>query len=157
MKTNRKGALIRLSMLTTLAICFSAVALSAQDYYEVKFTLPFETQWEGIVLPAGEYSVLLDSFPTGRFMRLQQGVKNIGHLLPITRETPVTPAKSQLLIVREGNVSTVHILYIDGLGTALGTAFHFPVPERYEVYTQLIARADEPAAIQRIPVVVSGK
>jgi len=39
----------------------------------------------------------------------------------------------------------------------LGTAFHFKVLPSYEVYTRLIARADEPAVIQRIPVTVSGK
>jgi hypothetical protein len=86
-------------------------------------------------------------------MRLQQGAENIGFLLPLTMETPVTPAKSQLLIVREGNTATVHILYV----APLGTAFHFQVPERYEVYTRLMTRADEPVFIQRIPVTISGK
>jgi hypothetical protein len=125
-----------------------------KEEMRVNFSLPFETQWAGTVLPAGEYSGMLDldSFPRGSVMRLQQGVKHIRFLLPLTMETPATPAKSQLLIVREGNMATMHILYI----AELETAFHFRVHERYEVYTRSMARADEPVFIQRIPVTISG-
>ena len=86
-------------------------------------------------------------------MELRQGTRSIAFLPVLTNETPRTPAKSQLLIVRDGKRATVHILYI----AELGTAFHFKVPERYEVYTQLMARSDEPVFIQRIPVTFSGK
>ena len=152
MKTNRSHKLARYLILAGLTVCFSTAMLSAESW-RVNFSLPFETQWVGTVLPAGEYSVRLDSLPTGRVMRLQQGAEHIAFLMPLTLETPVTPAKSQLLIVREGNTATVHILYI----AELRTAFHFQVPERYEVYTRLMARADEPVFIQRIPVTISGK
>jgi len=152
MKTNRSHQLTCYLILTGLAVCFSAAMLSAEDM-RVDFTLPFETQWAGTVLPAGEYSVMLDSFPHGRVMSLQQGAEYISLLVPVNMETLRTPAKSQLLIMREGNTATVHILYI----ADLGTAFHFPVPKRYEVHTRLITRADEPVFIQRIPVTISGK
>ena len=151
MKTNRSHKLVRYLIFTGLAVCFSAALLSAEDW-RTTFSLPFETQWGETVLPAGDYCL---RFKDAGYkpMQLEQGTRFIAFLPVSTNETPRTPAKSQLLIVREGNRATVHILYI----AELGTAFHFKVPERYEVYTQLIARSDEPVFIQRIPVTVSGK
>ena len=151
MKTNRSHKLVRYLIFTCLAVCFSAALLSAEDW-RTTFSLPFETQWGETVLPAGDYCL---RFKDAGYkpMQLEQGTRFIDYLPVLTNETPRTPAKSQLLIVRDGKRATVHILYI----AELGTAFHFKVPERYEVYTQLIARSDEPVFIQRIPVTFSGK
>jgi len=151
MKTNKSHKLVRYLIFTCLAVCFSAALLSAEDW-RATFSLPFETHWGGVVLPAGDYCL---RFKDAGYkpMLLQQGTRNIAMLPVLANETPRTPAKSQLLIVREGKMATVHMLYI----AELGTAFHFNVPERYEVYTQLIARSDEPVFIQRIPVTFSGK
>ena len=151
MKTNRSHRLVRYLIFTGLAVCFSAAMLSAEEW-KVTFSLPVETNWAGTVLPAGDYCLRFKDAGY-RPMELRQGTRSIAFLPVLTNETPRTPAKSQLLIVREGNRATVHILYI----AELGTAFHFKVPERYEVYTQLIARSDEPVFIQRIPVTFSGK
>ena len=154
MKTNISRMMVRCFIFIGLAVCFSAAMLNAEEW-QAKFTLSSETRWAGVVLPAGDYSVQFNAaFNTGHGrMLLTQGKNNIGFVDIVDREHPSTSSKSQLLIVREGNTATVHILYI----AELGTAFHFKVPERFEVYTQLIARAGEPAAIQRIPVRVSGK
>ena len=151
MKTNRSHKLVRYLIFTCLAVCFSAALLSAEDW-RATFSLPFETQWGETVLPAGDYCL---RFKDAGYkpMQLEQGTRSIAFLPVLTNKTPRTPAKSQLLIVRDGKRATVHILYI----AELGTAFHFKVPERYEVYTQLIARSDEPVFIQRIPVTFSGK
>jgi len=151
MKTNKTRMMVRCLIFSGLAVCFRAAMLNAEDW-QATFSLPVETRWAGIVLPAGDYRLY---FNTARNepMLLTQGGHNIGFVGVLDAETPSTPAKSQLLVVREGSTATVHILYI----AELGTAFHFKVPERYEVYTRLIARAGEPAAIQRIPVRVSGK
>ena len=151
MKTNRSHRLVRYLIFTGLAVCFSAAMLSAEEW-KVTFSLPVETNWAGTVLPAGDYCLRFND-ASFRPMVLQQGAQNIGFLPVLNRETPPTLAKSQLLIVGKGKAATVHILYI----AELGTAFHFKVPERYEVYTQLIARSDEPVFIQRIPVTFSGK
>ena len=151
MKTNRSHKLVRYLIFTGLAVCFSAALLSAEDW-RATFSLPFETQWGETVLPAGDYCL---RFKDAGYkpMQLEQGTRFIAFLPVSTNETPRTPAKSQLLMVREGQKATVHILYV----AELGTAFHFQVPERYEVYTRLMARADEPVFIQRIPVTFSGK
>jgi hypothetical protein len=151
MKTNRSQTLVRYLIFTCLAVCFSAALLSAEDW-RATFSLPFETQWGETVLPAGDYCLWFKDAGY-KPMLLEQGTRFIAYLPVSTKETPRTPAKSQLLVVREGKMATVHILYI----AELGTAFHFQVPERYEVYTRLMARADEPVFIQRIPVTFSGK
>ena len=151
MKTNRSHKLVRYLIFTCLAVCFSAALLSAEDW-RATFSLPFETQWGETVLPAGD-NCLRFKDAGYKPKQLEQGTRFISFLPVLTNETPRTPAKSQLLIVRDGKRATVHILYI----AELGTAFHFKVPERYEVYTQLIARSDEPVFIQRIPVTFSGK
>jgi len=151
MKTHRGRTLFGYFILAGLAVCVSAARLSAEDW-KATFSLPFETHWAGTVLPAGDYSLLFNA--VGRApMIVQQGNRKTEFLLVLGKEIPRTPAKSQLLVVREGKTATVHILYV----AELGMAFHFKVPQRYEVYTQLITRADEPVFIQRIPVIVSGK
>jgi hypothetical protein len=151
MKTNRSQTLVRYLIFTCLAVCFSAALLSAREW-KVTFSLPVETNWAGTVLPAGDYCLWLNDVGF-KPMVLQRATENIGFLPVLTREAISTPAHSQLLIVREGQKATVHILYV----AELGTAFHFQVPERYEVYTRLMARADEPVFIQPIPVTFSGK
>ena len=50
--------------LLALALCFSAGLGKAQNTYEGKFTLPFETHWRGAVLPAGDYTVSIPSEST---------------------------------------------------------------------------------------------
>jgi len=153
MKTNRSRMMVRCLVFASLAVCFSAAMLSAEEWSGT-FSLPFEARWDRVVLPPGDYSVYFNTAGNGQ-MVLRQGTRRIGLVWVSAEETPATSAKSQLLIVREGGTANVHILYVAELG--LGTEFHFKVPERYEVYTRLIARADEPAAIQRIPVRASGK
>ncbi len=152
MKTDRSHRLVRYLIFTGMAVCFSAGMLGAQDWL-VTFSLPAETHWAGAVLPAGSYTLKLNPYNNREPIQLKQGTRHVAMLMAQSEATPRTPAKSQLLLVREGNKATVHILYI----AELGTAYHFNVPERYEVHTRLIARASEPAVIQRIPVIVSGK
>jgi hypothetical protein len=53
---------VRFVMLLTLAVVVALAATSsAQGAYRAKFTLPYEVQWGRAVLPAGEYSLAMDS------------------------------------------------------------------------------------------------
>ncbi len=154
MRSHTHKPLIRHLVLASLAICFSAGLLSAQQPVFVgKFSLPFETRWGTAVLPAGDYSVRFFGSGFGQPVVIRQGTRTIAMVEILTTETPSTPARSQLLVVREGKTATVHILY----AAELGTEFHFRVPERYEVETRLLTQASEPAVIERIPIIVSGK
>ena len=156
MKNNRHNALIRSFVLTVLAVCFSAGILSAQ-VRKGTFSLPSETQWGTAVLPAGDYSFSLGKADDFYAVTLRRnGTKTVARIIPLPPEERTSPAKSQLLLVREDKKAKVHILYLaDKAG--IGTEFHFKVPESYEVYTRLMARTSGPMVIERIPVIVSGK
>src|SRR5215831_5407352 len=99
MKTNRSQRLVRYLIFTGLAVCFSTAMLSAEEW-RATFSLPFETQWGGIVLPAGDYCLRFNDVGF-KPMLLEQGAHNIGFLPVLTKETPRPSAKSQLLIVQE--------------------------------------------------------
>ena len=122
MKSKRGPTLIGCLMLAALAVCFPAPRLSAEEW-KATFSLPFQTQWAGTVLAAGDYCVIFDSVVKQKPMLLVQGSRRIAMLPILTTETPRTPAESQLLVVREGRAATVHILYV----ASLGMAFHFRV------------------------------
>src|ERR1700745_357288 len=51
-----------------------ATAGNAQNAYQGKFTLPFETHWAGATLPAGDYTFVLQStgFPYRLYIRGQE-------------------------------------------------------------------------------------
>src|SRR6266566_3184627 len=50
--------------LVALTLCLSAAIGKAQNAYDGKFTLPFETHWGGAVLPAGDYTISIPSEST---------------------------------------------------------------------------------------------
>jgi hypothetical protein len=156
MKDNRQELLIPSFVIAILVICFAAGILSAHEPERKgrTFSLPSETRWGNVVLPAGDYSFSLGTagdFYTVTVMR--NGMETVARIIPLPPEERKSPAKSQLLLVREGKKATVHILYL----ADIGTEFHFKVPDSYEVYTRLMARAFGPIVVERIPVIVSGK
>lgn len=69
MKTSnstRHSAPAKLVLGVLFATCVFTAAANAQPSFEGKFTLPYEVHWNHAVLPAGEYSILVDtgSMPT---------------------------------------------------------------------------------------------
>jgi len=80
-------------------------------------------------------------------------METVARIIPLPPEERKSPAKSQLLLVREGNKATVHILYL----ADMGSEFHFKVPASYEVYTRLVTWAFRPVVIEHIPLIVSGR
>src|SRR6266478_2668471 len=59
-KTLRHAFKVRLFAVVLLATCAFAAAANAQTI-AAKFTLPFETHWGKNLLPAGEYTITMDS------------------------------------------------------------------------------------------------
>lgn len=154
MQSNRRHKLTRGVVFAGLAICFSAGLLSAQDFvWKGTFSLPAETHWGTAVLAPGDYSLRLDAMAQRPLVVIRQGTRTVVMAMVWNTEQPRTPANSKLLIVGRGNQARVHILY----AAELKTAFHFRVPEQYEVYTRLITQANEPPGITRIPISLSGK
>ncbi len=146
----RAFLLMRWFLLAGLVVVFSASVLKAEEL-KGKFTLPTDTYWSGVVLPAGEYHFIVDTKRQEVELRTHEG-KSFGYRLIAHSEVLETAAKSQLVIVRGEKKAMVQILYL----ADLKTAYHFNVPVRYEVSSKIITRSYGPAGIEHIPVDTSG-
>jgi hypothetical protein len=60
-ETVQRRSWVMLLAIATLAVCGFAVAVKAQPSYKGRFTLPHEARWGTVVLPAGDYSIIMDS------------------------------------------------------------------------------------------------
>ena len=83
----------------------SAGAAQAGTGYSAKFTLPYEVRWGGAVLPAGDYSLAMDSI---------KGPLNVidasGRIRALVSGLPDHPANGQpasLLVTHDGDERTV--------------------------------------------------
>jgi hypothetical protein len=133
-----------------LAACVSTGILSAQapgSVYKGKFTLPFETRWGTAILPAGDYSLSLNSttMPVRATIRGENGAVLIQAEAMATRSGS---DKSSLIVVRNSRRGVVRSLYL----AEIGAAFYFGAPKAER---QPIAQG--PELIQRIPVLAAGK
>ncbi len=78
--------------------------------------------------------------------------KTVYRLVTNTENVDST-AKSQLVVVQSAVTGpTIHILYL----AEIKTAFHFRIPQRYEVTSRIIAGSSKPADIEHIPVITAG-
>ena len=101
--------------LVTLALAVSAVVASAQDAYKGKFTLPFETHWNGIVLPAGDYSLRLHSTGAPYTLSVRGEGKSVMVLAAAADSKPLTD-QSQLTLVKAGDTYAVENLDAGQIG-----------------------------------------
>jgi hypothetical protein len=110
----------RLKLLTKFgvaALALGALATSgkAQNTYQGKFTLPFETHWGGTTLPAGDYTFTLPSNSAPyRFYIQGQGTSAI--IQANTAEERVASKRPQLNIVDITDVHTVQTFEAPDLG-----------------------------------------
>ncbi len=137
----------RLLVVGMFCICFTSVLMAEE--LKGSFSLPEDTYWGGVLLQAGQYRFTVDSNGQEPMnIRSSEG-KVIIRLVAYT-EAVETPAKSQLVIVHSTiEKPTVHILFM----ADVKTAYHFNVPQRYEVTSRIIATTSSPADIEHIPVV----
>src|ERR1700692_1527144 len=61
LSTTQHSTTAKLILGVLIATCAFTAAANAQPSFEGKFTLPYEVQWNHAVLPAGEYSIRMDS------------------------------------------------------------------------------------------------
>jgi hypothetical protein len=110
----------RLKLLTKFgvaALALGALATSgkAQNAYQGKFTLPFETHWGGATLPAGDYTFVLQS--TGSPYRLYiQGQEVSAIIQATTADQGVVSERPQLNLVNITDVHTVQTFEAPELG-----------------------------------------
>jgi hypothetical protein len=147
---NPLDSIIRRLPFVILLTVFASSMLNAEQI-KGSFTIPFDAYWGDILLPAGHYTFNLDTTAATHVV-LHPGLQSKFLKFGYT-ETLKSPAKSQLVIVRVGDMAMVNALYIG----EVKTAFWFQVTDKYLVTHRVIAKDAQPESIEYIPVEVGGK
>jgi hypothetical protein len=138
----RVSSLIRFAGLALLAACFVAGHANAQ-VFQGKFTLPFQARWGQATLPAGDYSLTLDSVDMKSTLRLFRGRNAVGMIL--AQSYYKTDSGHAELTVEQGSVRS---LRLPELGIVLQYA-----PQRPKHLTA----PEERQLAQLVPVTPAGK
>ena len=89
-----------------LALGILASAGNAQNAFEGKFTLPFETYWGGVTLPAGNYAITLGS-KSSPYTFYIRGEKANAIVLAVASDAGAISSHAQLDLV---DISDVHAI-----------------------------------------------
>ena len=85
---------IKMLAILTLAMCASAAAANAQSVTG-RFTLPYEVHWGTATLPAGEYTIRMDSLHTATLVQSVSNSQSFFTRMP----TMDTSAKGSMSLV----------------------------------------------------------
>jgi hypothetical protein len=107
---------IRLLGILTLTIFAFTGAAKAQSV-KGKFTLPYEVHWGAAVLPAGDYTVSMDSFHAMTLVRPISNTRSFYTGLPVTANSDEGAA--YLLITSEKGEHRVRSMNLPQMGKAL--------------------------------------
>jgi len=107
-------------VLALLTVCFGADRARAQAALAGKFTLPFETRWGPAVLPAADYTLMLDHKGAIDVIDISRGKVGVAMVLCIAHDIrSYHSSHSAITIVRQGNKGTVLSLDLPQLGQDL--------------------------------------
>jgi hypothetical protein len=120
----------RLKLLTkfgvaALALGALATGARAQNAYQGKFTLPFETHWGGTTLAAGDYSFYMRStkYP---YMLYIQGQASNAIIMATAADEKVVSGHAQLTLVDIADVQSVETFE----APELGLTFSYATPKQ---------------------------
>jgi hypothetical protein len=126
MKTNRIRTLVMaaLGLLAAAALVGTATAQSSTTACNGTFTLPNAVRWNGAVLPAGDYSFVLESasLPAKLLLRGPDGAK---FLFSPGQSRRKDGERSFMAIERRQGSGYVRELYL----APIGVHFFYPVPK----------------------------
>ncbi len=139
-----RSTLRPLVIVTLITLAFAAAA-NAQSAFTGRFTLPYEVQWGKVVLPAGDYSITIDSSAAPAIVRSATGETKMFTAVPIRGES--VKGEALLLIAVRGNEHRVLSLNAPRLGASL----------IYEPFanTERDLRANA-GQVQTVPVIIAG-
>jgi hypothetical protein len=144
-KSIRHAIQVRLFAVVLLATCAFAAAANAQTI-AAKFTLPFEVHWGKNVLPAGEYTISLDSLANVALVRSAMG-KTVG-FTPIPIAAKSDKGATALFVMVRGNERIVRSLNLPARGVSL------IYPPTTSAEREMLAKADQ---VRAVPVITAGK
>lgn len=140
--------ILAMAVFGLIAFCTFANPAAAQGGRQGSFTLPNEVRWQGVVLPAGEYTFSLES--TGLSAKVVVRGKNIGaFVMAIEASSSRTDQPSELIIERRSGSCFVRELYLAELGLHL----RYSVPKAPK--EQLLAQG--PTTTERVLISKVGK
>lgn len=109
------------------ALALGALATSgkAQNAYQGKFTLPFETHWGGVTLPAGDYTFVMTSAISDYRLYIQ-GEKVDAIIVPTVYDAKVLSDHAHLNLVDIADVQNVETFE----APELGLTFSYATPKQ---------------------------
>jgi hypothetical protein len=108
--------------LVALALSSSSGVAKAQSAYEGKFALPFEAHWGIAVLPAGDYTISMQSANAPYFLYIR-GEGKTAIIMANTANTKTVSDDSHLSVVNTGGSQAITELEAG----QLGLIFVYPV------------------------------
>jgi hypothetical protein len=144
-KTMRHAIEVRLFAVVLLATCAFAAAANAQTL-AAKFTLPFEVHWGKSVLPAGDYTISMNSLANVALVRSANG--NTVGFTPIPIQAKSDKGATALFVMVRGNEHLVRSLNLPTRGVSL------IYPPATSAQRELLANADQ---VRAVPVITAGK
>lgn len=113
----RHSTPLKLVLGLLMATCVYAAAASPQPSFVGKFTLPYEVQWNHSVLPAGEYSIEVDTQGMPAVLRSTSTGKAVYTSIPTHANIENGP--SALTITNKGNERRVRSVNLPAIGMSL--------------------------------------
>lgn len=107
---------VRMLAILTLATCAFTAAANAQSV-TARFTLPYEVHWGTATLPAGEYTISMDSFHTATLVQSASNNLSFFTRMPVIEDSSKNPAS--LLVTSFQGDHRVRSLNLPGLGKSL--------------------------------------
>lgn len=153
MSTIYRNSVSKYFLFLLLAMWLAPGVLSAQDY-KGTFTVPFELKWGRATLPAGEYSLKLDTAVAPNIVTVRGEGSNAMIMTNGVSDRDASGGDC-LIVVRRGRTGRVRALRLSIPTSGKpndGLVFSYSAPPNEP---QLLAQG--PELIQRIPIVAAGK
>jgi hypothetical protein len=144
-QTIRHAIEVRLFSVVLLATCAFAPAVIPQTM-AANFNLPFEVHWGRNVLPAGEYTISMDSLANVGLVRSANG--NTVCFTPVPTKAHSQKGATTLLVMVRGNEHFVRPLNLPSRGVSL---IYAPATSAER---EMLAKADQ---VQTVQVITAGK
>jgi len=131
-------------VLVALALAFSAgVGKSQVEGFRGTFTLPFEVRWGGATLPAGDYTLQVDSVSAPQFIRVQGEGKSV--LILVGSHDPFAISNhSQLVLVETEHGYAVRSVEVGQYGVSVDFVVPHPETTEYASNHQSPGKIDVP-------------
>ena len=118
-------------VLAVLALALTAsVGKSQVEGYKGTFTLPVEVRWGGATLPAGDYTLRVDSLSAPQVVRVE-GEGKSALILVGSYDPLASPNQNQLILLENGHGYAVRSLRVGAYGVNLDFVVSRPKTAEY--------------------------